>query len=463
MVTIMIKNPNGSDQDFSLEVPLADTAIADVKRMLHEKHPEHPEPSTQRLIFAGKLLVDESLTADVLKQVSSPLTHPHVLLRPSDASELLCGAARRHASADLPPHDAEEDRTTQPDGSACVLSSRGQPQHSPSTSAASSNVASSDACGRAGAGGAPRGSHRVGPSRCVGAFVPAGQPDRSECPPRHAAADDAAADDGLRRGAAGRARAADGGRPVLPACHARVGWAARCLNAASHARLRPRPFLAGWRNELRLGRDGRGCAGCGRSGRRASARGSGSRDGRWCGAAGGGGGGDFFDDDGEEAHTDSLKLLLKLALFVYILGQDGGMPRILVLSGAAVAIFLAQTGRLVFLQSIGAAILARQRAPAMAGGAPAPPAADAAPRADREAVTDAAGEGGQPATEADPPAQGDAAPPADDGAGAAADGNAPPPGLLRDLENVVVTFFTSLLPAWPAGEPAGQEVAAGGM
>ena len=38
MVTIMIKNPNGSDQDFSLEVPLADTAIADVKRMLHEKH-----------------------------------------------------------------------------------------------------------------------------------------------------------------------------------------------------------------------------------------------------------------------------------------------------------------------------------------------------------------------------------------------------------------------------------------
>ena len=76
MVTIMIKNPNGSDQDFSLEVPLADTAIADVKRMLHEKHPEHPEPSTQRLIFAGKLLVDESLTADVLKQVSSPLTPP---------------------------------------------------------------------------------------------------------------------------------------------------------------------------------------------------------------------------------------------------------------------------------------------------------------------------------------------------------------------------------------------------
>ena len=50
VVTIMIKNPNGSDQDFSLEVPLADTCVRDVKRLLHEKHPEHPEPSTQRLI-----------------------------------------------------------------------------------------------------------------------------------------------------------------------------------------------------------------------------------------------------------------------------------------------------------------------------------------------------------------------------------------------------------------------------
>ena len=73
VVTIMIKNPNGADQDFCLEVPLADTCVQDVKRLLHEKHPEHPDPSTQRLIFAGKLLVDESLTADVLKQVSCPL------------------------------------------------------------------------------------------------------------------------------------------------------------------------------------------------------------------------------------------------------------------------------------------------------------------------------------------------------------------------------------------------------
>lgn len=72
----------------------------------------------------------------------------------------------------------------------------------------------------------------------------------------------------------------------------------------------------------------------------------------------------------------------------------------LVLSGAALAIFLAQTGRLVFLQTIGAAILARQRAPAVAGGAPATPAGDAGPHAAGEALP---GEGDHPATEAGPP------------------------------------------------------------
>ena len=46
----------------------AGTRVLDVKRLLHEKHPEHPTPSEQRLIFAGKLLVDDSLTSDVLKQ-----------------------------------------------------------------------------------------------------------------------------------------------------------------------------------------------------------------------------------------------------------------------------------------------------------------------------------------------------------------------------------------------------------
>ena len=117
------------------------------------------------------------------------------------------------------------------------------------------------------------------------------------------------------------------------------------------------------------------------------------------GAGAAGGGGDFFDD-GEDANTDSLKLLLKLAVFVYILGQDGGLPRMAVLSMAALAIFLAQTGRLEFLQTLGAAIAARQRAPAEAGGAPAIPAGEAGPRAAGEAPRD---EGSHPAGEEGPP------------------------------------------------------------
>ena len=83
MVTIMIKNPNGSDQDFSLEVPLADTAIADVKRMLHEKHPEHPEPSTQRLIFrrqAPRGRVADCRCAEAGELPAHPPTRPPAAL-----------------------------------------------------------------------------------------------------------------------------------------------------------------------------------------------------------------------------------------------------------------------------------------------------------------------------------------------------------------------------------------------
>jgi hypothetical protein len=108
------------------------------------------------------------------------------------------------------------------------------------------------------------------------------------------------------------------------------------------------------------------------------------------GMAAAGGGGDFFDE-GEEANTDSLKLLLKLALFVYILGQDGGLQRVLVLTAAAVAIFLAQTGRLDFVQR------------RLGGAARALDAGDAEPRAAAEGAGDEGArneDGGQPRPEA---------------------------------------------------------------
>uniref|UniRef100_A0A7S0F422 Ubiquitin-like domain-containing protein n=1 Tax=Phaeocystis antarctica TaxID=33657 RepID=A0A7S0F422_9EUKA len=423
MVTIMIKNPNGSDQDFSLEVPLADTCVRDVKRLLHEKHPEHPEPSTQRLIFAGKLLVDESLTADVLKQhdVSHPQTFhlmtPRKTAPPDLTAQRACSAPAVNLNtrpAPTPPPPAPVPAPVPPmAATASGSATASAPSYQPANPFAPSAVPMMQQpvmqqpmmAYAAVVPGVP--VMRMMDGQCYQLVVRewGGQPFVFTQPvmPAYAYAPFVPAG-GMNYGSAVAA-------PAAPAVDAAAAAQAAMVGAGAGA------------------------------------------------AGGGGGGGDFFDDDGEEANTDSLKLLLKLALFVYILGQDGGTPRMLVLSGAALAIFLAQTGRLVFLQTIGAAILARQRAPAVAGGAPATPAGDAGPHAAGEALP---GEGDHPATEAGPPGTtGDAAPPDDDAGALPAAAAAP--GLLRDLENVVVTFFTSLLPAWPAGEPAGQEVAAGGM
>ena len=65
---LVVKTPSSTEQDFRLELTLAGTRVRDVKRLLQEQHPEHPEPESQRLIFAGKLLTDDALTSDVLKQ-----------------------------------------------------------------------------------------------------------------------------------------------------------------------------------------------------------------------------------------------------------------------------------------------------------------------------------------------------------------------------------------------------------
>lgn len=486
MVTIMIKNPNGSDQDFSLEVPLADTCVRDVKRLLHEKHPEHPEPSTQRLIFAGKLLVDESLTADVLKQVSSPhATHtssccPLTPLSSCAAQHDVSHPQTFHLMT--PKKTAPPNLTAQRACSAPALNTRPAPTPPPPAPTPASAPGPVPPVAAAASGSATASAPSYQPAN---PFAPSAVPMMQQPMVQQPMMAYAAVQPGvpvlqMMDGQCFQLVVREWGgqpfvftQPVMPAYAYAPFVPAGGMNYGSAVAAAAAPAVD--------------------AAAAAQAHGAGVGMGAGAGAAGGGGG-DFFDDDGEEANTDSLKLLLKLALFVYILGQDGGTPRMLVLSGAAVAIFLAQTGRLVFLQTIGAAILARQRAPAVAGGAPATPAGEAGPRAAGEAPR---GEGGHPVTEASPPGttvrrlatprtvprvsacgacgaggrvaqrctaypQEDAAPP-DDGAGAAAAGNAAAPGLLRDLENVVVTFFTSLLPAWPAGEPAGQEVAAGGM
>ena len=69
LVDLVIKTPSSeSEAPLRLSVSL-DGTIRDIKEHLRQQHPEHPPPSDQRLIFAGKLLTDSLRTADVLRQV----------------------------------------------------------------------------------------------------------------------------------------------------------------------------------------------------------------------------------------------------------------------------------------------------------------------------------------------------------------------------------------------------------
>ena len=68
-VELVVKSPSITDAaDLRLSVPLRGT-VRLIKEALQQAHPEHPAPSTQRLIFAGRLLQDNTQTADVLRQV----------------------------------------------------------------------------------------------------------------------------------------------------------------------------------------------------------------------------------------------------------------------------------------------------------------------------------------------------------------------------------------------------------
>ena len=170
------------------------------------------------------------------------------------------------------------------------------------------------------------------------------------------------------------------------------------------------------------------------------------------GAVGAVGGGDMFEDGGDEGQAEPLKLLLKLAIFVYILGQEGGTHRVLVLTLAAVAIFLAQTGRLDFVQRRIGMAAAHEAGRAAAHEAALQAAAAVAAQQQQAQATQPPAVGGAAGTPE--PVEGAAAEPPPPAAPPA------PPSFLRDVENVVVTFFTSLLPSLPGGDPDDQAVAA---
>ena len=58
-VNLVVKTPAAHEAPFRFSVPL-DGTVRDIKEALTREHPEHPPAADQRLIFAGRLLLDPS-------------------------------------------------------------------------------------------------------------------------------------------------------------------------------------------------------------------------------------------------------------------------------------------------------------------------------------------------------------------------------------------------------------------
>ena len=71
-IMLVIKDPSTyTDRDLKVTASLSGTVL-DVKRLISEAHSAQPLPSEQRLIFAGRLLKDDTPMAEVLQQVRDP-------------------------------------------------------------------------------------------------------------------------------------------------------------------------------------------------------------------------------------------------------------------------------------------------------------------------------------------------------------------------------------------------------
>eukprot|EP00026_Physarum_polycephalum_P000628 Phypoly_transcript_00629.p1 GENE.Phypoly_transcript_00629~~Phypoly_transcript_00629.p1 ORF type:complete len:390 (+),score=75.65 Phypoly_transcript_00629:82-1251(+) len=81
-VSLVIKNPAKSG-DFKCNINLLETRVIDLKNKIESEYDNHPAPDHQKIIFAGKLLQDNSLLADVLQQhdITLPQTF-HLIVRP---------------------------------------------------------------------------------------------------------------------------------------------------------------------------------------------------------------------------------------------------------------------------------------------------------------------------------------------------------------------------------------------
>jgi len=79
-IELIIKNPSSSSLDFKIQANLSDT-IEQLKYQLFEKYPSNPRIEQQKLIFAGRLLKNESLLSEVLNQYDTTTSHTfHIVI-----------------------------------------------------------------------------------------------------------------------------------------------------------------------------------------------------------------------------------------------------------------------------------------------------------------------------------------------------------------------------------------------
>eukprot|EP01122_Echinamoeba_exundans_P014894 TRINITY_DN685_c0_g2_i2.p1 TRINITY_DN685_c0_g2~~TRINITY_DN685_c0_g2_i2.p1 ORF type:complete len:344 (-),score=83.62 TRINITY_DN685_c0_g2_i2:57-1088(-) len=84
-VTITVKSPVQST-DTQVQMPLSSTVLQ-LKQRLQQDHPAKPEPTSQRLIYSGRLLRDEEVLSDVFLPSSRDLPIIcHLVIRPPAAA-----------------------------------------------------------------------------------------------------------------------------------------------------------------------------------------------------------------------------------------------------------------------------------------------------------------------------------------------------------------------------------------
>jgi len=481
-VTIIIKSPSSEAGDpLRLSIPL-DSTVLDIKERISQQHPEQPKPKDQRLIFAGKLLLDSLRTEDVLHQHDTKQPQTFHLVLPVKETEVdsavLSTMSCASISTTLPDHPRHS--TTALGVSSTPVSTGMGPEIPARIPSAATNVPAPCIA----LSGELRGTqvfHDQAASAASAAI-------RNDLPlvgmaPCHPGLQQSApvpvpsAYWYYAYSALGQVRI----NPLAAPARAPAGFQwhmaelddqpyvfalPAAFNVATPMPTAPAAVAAVSRAAIAVAgqppRERGVAGGAGNGSRQVESReaaGAAVNGDEAVPPAADGGGVDLElnGEEGEEGRTDALKLILKLAFFVYLLGQDGNAQRSVLLGIAAVVIFLAQTGWLGWCNRF-----VTPFGPTVRTAAPAPTNNNIAAGTDGAAEGESGTDTGVRGT--DGAAEGESGTGTGAGGRGADDGGSPESlavlddetqwqTVYRNVESVVSAFFASLSPSFRAQDP----------